>query len=156
MPDEDKKPTNEDYELFEDIRWMEEFGDIPDGWVVYLSKAKELLTVERKKVNDLRTALQEIAKGEGRYSTDQLTHASNTIEDMKELALRALKRSSENPKTQEQWSPKVTRTVENILNELDPMDAQLLRSCLNTHPTKSDDTSREESANGEDDELSRL
>ena len=35
-------------------------------------------------------ALREIAKGEGRYSMDQLTHAANTIEDMKALAVAAL------------------------------------------------------------------
>ena len=35
-------------------------------------------------------ALREIAKGEGRYSRDPLGHASNTIEDMKALALAAI------------------------------------------------------------------
>lgn len=35
-------------------------------------------------------ALQEIAKAEGRYSQDQLTHAGNTIEDMQKLALDVL------------------------------------------------------------------
>ena len=35
-------------------------------------------------------ALEEIAKGEGAYSMDQLTHAFNTIENMKSLAAPAL------------------------------------------------------------------
>lgn len=38
----------------------------------------------------LDKALVEISKGEGRFSTDQLTHANNTIEDMKALAVAAL------------------------------------------------------------------
>ena len=38
----------------------------------------------------LRGALEEIAKGEGPFSRDPLTHASNTIDAMKELARAAL------------------------------------------------------------------
>lgn len=38
----------------------------------------------------LRMALEEISKGEGRYSMDRLMHATNTIEDMKEIAIKAL------------------------------------------------------------------
>lgn len=38
----------------------------------------------------LRRALMDIAQGRGRFSMDQLTHASNTIEDMKQLAVDAL------------------------------------------------------------------
>lgn len=39
----------------------------------------------------LREALKEIQKGEGAYSTDQLEHAGNTIENMKNIAREALK-----------------------------------------------------------------
>jgi hypothetical protein len=39
---------------------------------------------------DLLEALREIANGEGRYSRDPLEHASNTIEDMRALALKAI------------------------------------------------------------------
>lgn len=39
---------------------------------------------------DLLDALREIAKGEGGFSLDQLTHAQNTIEAMKGLARAAL------------------------------------------------------------------
>lgn len=46
----------------------------------------------RKQRNDLLEALKEIAKGEGRYDMDQLKHASNTVEDMKNLALTAIKK----------------------------------------------------------------
>lgn len=35
-------------------------------------------------------AFQEIQRGEGPFSTDQLTHAGNTIEAMKQLAINAL------------------------------------------------------------------
>ena len=35
-------------------------------------------------------ALREIAKGLGRYNRDPLLHASNTIEDMRDLAKAAL------------------------------------------------------------------
>lgn len=38
----------------------------------------------------LLEALKEIAEGKGRYSQDQLTHASNTIEDQIQLANDAL------------------------------------------------------------------
>ena len=42
-----------------------------------------------------RAALQEIVKGEGRFSTDRLTHAHNTIEDMISLATEALANKQE-------------------------------------------------------------
>jgi hypothetical protein len=38
------------------------------------------------------TALLEISEGKGRYDMDRLKHASNTIEDMKDLADKAIKR----------------------------------------------------------------
>lgn len=41
-----------------------------------------------------KEALQEITKGEGAYNTDPLIHASNTIENMIEIAKNALTESS--------------------------------------------------------------
>ena len=41
-------------------------------------------------IERLRDALTQISYGEGRYNTDQLTHAENTIEDMIGLAEAAL------------------------------------------------------------------
>ena len=38
----------------------------------------------------MRTALEEILEGKGAFSRDPLTHASNTIDDMKEIARKAL------------------------------------------------------------------
>jgi hypothetical protein len=38
----------------------------------------------------LLSALTEIAKGEGAFSTDQLTHATNCIENMKAIAKAAI------------------------------------------------------------------
>lgn len=40
--------------------------------------------------NEVREKLEEIAQGLGRYSSDPMTHAENTIDDMKELAREAL------------------------------------------------------------------
>lgn len=48
------------------------------------------LTRLRAECQRLRTALEWIARGEGRYSTDRLTHANNTIEDMQAAARAAL------------------------------------------------------------------
>ena len=39
----------------------------------------------------LLKALKEIAKGEGPYDMDHLKHASNTIDNMKEIANKAIK-----------------------------------------------------------------
>ena len=41
-------------------------------------------------MDELIEALQAIARAEGRYSRDPLTHASNTIDDMVALANTAL------------------------------------------------------------------
>lgn len=38
----------------------------------------------------LLKALKEITKGEGAFSQDRLTHATNTIENMKDIAQAAL------------------------------------------------------------------
>ena len=48
----------------------------------------------KAEVERMRNALQEIAKGEGRYSRDPITHADNCIEDMKKLAADALETTS--------------------------------------------------------------
>ena len=47
----------------------------------------------------LVNALEEIAKGEGRFSRDHLTHCTNTVEDMKEIAEAALTRVQEDDST---------------------------------------------------------
>lgn len=41
-------------------------------------------------ISDLLEALHEISKGIGRFSSDQLEHAGNCIEDMKEIARTAI------------------------------------------------------------------
>ena len=48
-----------------------------------------------EKAPKLIEALVEIAKGEGRYDMDRLRHAANTIEDMQQLAMAALKEATE-------------------------------------------------------------
>ena len=47
-------------------------------------------TEQAKIVSELLEALEDIAKGEGRYSHDHLTHAENCIEDMKAIAVKAI------------------------------------------------------------------
>ena len=44
----------------------------------------------RERIAKLEGALREIQKGEGAYSMDRLTHASNTIDSMKAIAAAAL------------------------------------------------------------------
>ena len=46
------------------------------------------------RISELEGVLNEIAEGKGRYSMEPLEHASNTIEDMKELANDAIARVS--------------------------------------------------------------
>jgi len=61
--------------------------------MIDFAKVYAAAVVEEKEaeIKQLREVLEEISKGEGRYSMDKLEHASNTIEDMKELAINALK-----------------------------------------------------------------
>lgn len=49
-----------------------------------------MLKLKGKLDKGMYEALQEIAEGKGRYSTNQLLHASNTIEDMKKVAKKAI------------------------------------------------------------------
>jgi len=69
-------------------RKIEDGGDPP------LEEAKanaKLITA----APEMLEALKEISKGNGRYDMDKLKHASNTIEDMKELAISAIKKATE-------------------------------------------------------------
>lgn len=43
---------------------------------------------------ELLEALQEITEGKGAYSLDQLTHAMNVIEDMKQIAKDAIAKAT--------------------------------------------------------------
>lgn len=45
--------------------------------------------------SNMLAALEEIAKGEGRFSRDPLTHATNTVEDMQALAVAAIAKATE-------------------------------------------------------------
>jgi len=62
----------------------EAFDLIASAWVA-----------DRKHIEAMEKALREIAKGEGRFSRDPLTHASNTVEDMKAIAAAALRGEEE-------------------------------------------------------------
>jgi len=57
------------------------------GWEKTLRTANTELGAEN---TSLREALAEVAKGAGAYSHDPLTHATNTIESMKAIAIAAL------------------------------------------------------------------
>jgi len=48
------------------------------------------LIAAEKAGGELLLILAEISEGKGRYNPDKLIHASNTIEDMKELAVNAI------------------------------------------------------------------
>ena len=67
-------------------------------WVTdYSYLLKQASEIERltNELRDARKALEEIAEGKGRYNTDPLTHASNTVEDMIALATEALANKQE-------------------------------------------------------------
>lgn len=55
-----------------------------------MAKIKEIEAMAAENER-LKTALLEIAKGEGAFSLDPLTHAQNCIEDMKRIAHEAIK-----------------------------------------------------------------
>lgn len=48
-----------------------------------------------KRIAELEAALTEIAKGEGAFSRDRLTHAENCVDNMKDLAINALAQGGE-------------------------------------------------------------
>ncbi len=48
-----------------------------------------------KAAPDMLEALEEIEKGVGAFSTDPLTHAGNTIENMKSIATEAIRKAKE-------------------------------------------------------------
>ena len=65
------------------------------GDVLTLCAAHQAFEAKRctgfmRDLGGLRAALTEIGKGEGAFSRDQLTFATNTIESMKQIALDAL------------------------------------------------------------------
>lgn len=71
-------------------------GELRDMTDDYMRRHKDVgdmmeraLSAEQR-IKALEKALREISKGEGRFSRDPLEHASNTIEDMKALAIEAI------------------------------------------------------------------
>ena len=72
---------------------IELFIDLNKGQSIKLAD----FIIEREKalqneLDEAREALKEIAKGEGAYDMDQLKHASNTIDNMKSIALSIFKK----------------------------------------------------------------
>lgn len=61
-------------------------------WIVGTARQLDHITINalREENARLRAALEEITLGAGPFSRDHLTHASNTIEAMKEIARSAL------------------------------------------------------------------
>ncbi len=73
------------------------YGGLCAGWATKeQGPANVAFMVKAWNAHDsLVAALTEIAKGEGRFSTDPLIHAGNTIEDMKTIAADALRKLEE-------------------------------------------------------------
>ena len=46
----------------------------------------------RDRIEELEEALRQIAKGEGPFSRDPLTHAANCVENMQKIAIDALQK----------------------------------------------------------------
>jgi len=72
---------------------LRELGLLDDARVIEQAE-KDGKTVETDTVKMLDAALREITEGKGAFSQDQLTHASNTIRDMKQIAQDALNRKA--------------------------------------------------------------
>jgi hypothetical protein len=76
---------------FDGLGWREYMRGIENGNIDPTGeRLRAVCRLAREKSELLRAALQEIAEGRGTYSRDPLTHASNTIDEMKALALSAL------------------------------------------------------------------
>lgn len=67
------------------------FGRADEQYAALLAECKR----QREQIKTLREALEEIEKGAGPFSCDPLTHASNTIDAMKEQARAALAATQE-------------------------------------------------------------
>ena len=84
-----EKPTNKNIITLRDEALR--MHDDSQKWA-HQADALELETDRLKtEVDKYHAALTEIQKGEGPFSVDHLTHASNTIDAMKELATDAIK-----------------------------------------------------------------
>lgn len=70
------------------------FGTLDELEAYERSRVREVLRLKRINTALLK-ALKEIAKGEGAFSTDQLTFANNAIENMKEIACDAIAEAKE-------------------------------------------------------------
>lgn len=62
----------------------------PDNGSDLAVQTQEQITVTE--AEGLLKALEEIEKGEGAYNRDQLTHATNTIDNMKRIAHDAIEK----------------------------------------------------------------
>ena len=63
-------------------------GEAAAMYALELRKAQE-------RIAELEAVLTEIAKGEGAFSRDRLTHAENCVDNMKDLARNALAQGQE-------------------------------------------------------------
>jgi len=67
-----------------DIEWKRRM--MKYSKTIIISKLRRQLI----KSDNMERALAEISKGSGRYNEDKIIHASNTIDNMKRLAYRAI------------------------------------------------------------------
>ena len=71
--------------------WKEQARKHEESANEYARMNYELTEVNKQ----LLEALKKIAKGEGAYSRDPLTHAGNTITSMKNIATEAIRKAEE-------------------------------------------------------------
>ena len=69
---------------------LEETRGLSRDLTTVLEKRNNQLNVEQATLKKMRGALEEISKGQGRFSLDHFEHCRNTVEDMKVLAEQAL------------------------------------------------------------------
>jgi hypothetical protein len=97
--EDDLKPQAEDClesQDFYDLMQCYRIADQADqANVIRRFKAVKDFIREKSAAPELLEALIEISEGKGRYDLDPIQHAGNCIEDMKEIALEAIKKVKE-------------------------------------------------------------
>ena len=89
---ENTKLTEQNEQFFHEMANYKQERDTAKA-DLYLAEQRECVLEEQNKL--MREALEHVTKKEGRFSTDQLTHAINCIDDMAETAQAALAATGE-------------------------------------------------------------
>ena len=75
--------------------WTDYYLEHPKDLKDYLDTSKHVVDKLLEENQELIEALKIIAKGEGAFSRDPLTHAGNTIDNMISIAEKAIKKAGE-------------------------------------------------------------